>query len=190
MARIEPVRYEEATPEVQAVWDEIIQKHKQVTNMKATLLHSLPALHAVLEWYSLFDEVKPVLGERLAILFSHAISRQNECVLCTTFCRRVIIDEGEDPEALMLDDREQTVVEFGRQLAENANQVSDALFARLAAYFTPRQIVDLTVFGTLMIVNNLFNSALQVEVDDYLEPYRWHPERKLALTGNGQLANA
>lgn len=184
MARIQPVRYEDASLEVQAACDALIQQHK-ITNMKATLLHSPPALHAVLEWYTLFDEVKPVLGERLAILFSHAISRQNDCLVCHTFCRRSIIDGGEDPEDLVLDERERAVVDFGRQLAADANGVSDELFARLEAHFTPKQIVDLTTFGALMIVNNIFNSALQIDLDDYLEPYRLQPEQTLVRAENG-----
>ncbi len=148
--------------------------------MKATLLHSPVALHAVIEWYTLFDRVKPFLGERLAILFCHAISQENACELCLTFMRREIIDGGEDPANLVLDDREQAVVAFGRQLAANANRVSDALYGRLAHYFSHAQIVDLTVFGALMIVNNVFNSALQIDLDESLNTYRIQPEQILA----------
>ncbi len=180
MARIPPIRFEDATPAIKAEYQKVIESHGVVTNMKATLLHSLPALRAVLEWYTLFDRVKPALGERLAILFCHAISRENACTLCTTFMRRAIIKGGEDPDHLALDEREQAVVDFGRQLAADANRVSDALYARLAAHFTPAEIVDLTVFGALMIVNNVFNSALQVDLDESLDAYRIQPEQTFA----------
>jgi alkylhydroperoxidase family enzyme len=180
VARIPLVRREEAPPEIQAEYDRVVQEHGVVTNMKATLLHSPVALHAVLEWYTLFERVKPVLGSRLAILFCHAISRENACALCLTFMRREIIDGGEDPANLVLDEREQAVVEFGRQLAADANRVSDELYGRLAQHLTHAQIVDLTVFGALMIVNNVFNSALQVDLDESLDPYRIQPEQLLA----------
>jgi alkylhydroperoxidase family enzyme len=180
MSRIPLVRREEASPEIQAEYDRIVQEHGVVTNMKATLLHSPTALHAVLEWYTLFDRVKPVLGSRLAILFCHAISRENACELCLTFMRREIIDGGEDPANLVLDEREQAVVDFGRQLAADANRVSDELYGRLAQYFSQAEIVDLTVFGALMIVNNVFNSALQVDLDESLNTYRIQPEQILA----------
>lgn len=176
MARIPPVRFEDATPEIQAEYQKVVAEHGVVTNMKATLLHSPPSLRAVLEWYTLFDQVKPVLGERLALLFCYAISLQNTCELCTTFMRRAITEGGENPDHLELDEREQAVVEFGRQLAAHPNRVPDALHVRLAAYFTPSQLVDITVFGALMIVNNVVNSALQIDLDESLETYRIQPE--------------
>ena len=30
----------------------------------------------------------------------------------------------------------------------------------------------LTAFGALMVATNVFNNALDVDLDDYLEPYR------------------
>ena len=76
----------------------------------------------------------------------------------------------------MLDERAQVLTDFGRQLALDANGVSDALYDRLKAHFTDVQIVDLTAFGALMIVNNLINSALRVEPDSSLDPYKVSPE--------------
>ncbi|MBB4197799.1 hypothetical protein CCR94_11765 [Rhodoblastus sphagnicola] len=175
MTRIPPITPETATPAQRADYEKLAETHA-ISNMKAALLHSPVALDAVLKWYDLFAQVKPYLGERLAILFCDAISRQNACELCATFMKREIVQWGEDPKNLKLDEREQAVVDFGRQLADNANRVSDALYARLAAHFTPAQIVELTVFGGLMIVNNLFNSALQIPLDEALDPYRIDPE--------------
>jgi alkylhydroperoxidase family enzyme len=160
---------------VRAAHDELIKAHL-LTNMKATLLHSPVALNAVLEWYALFARVKPFLGERSAVIFCFAISRANACELCTTFTRRSLKGFGEDPENLVLEPRDQLLWDFGTQLAKNPNRVSDALHARLSEEFTPVQIVELTVFGALMIVNNVFNSALRIDVDESLSPYRIDPE--------------
>jgi alkylhydroperoxidase family enzyme len=176
MGRITLVKPEEASPEIKAAYEATAREYS-ISNMKATLLHSPIALHAVLEWYKLFAQVKPFLGERLAILFCDGISRQNSCELCATFMHREIVKWGEDPYNLKLDEREHAVVNFGRQLAKNANGVSDSLYALLAKYFTPVQIVDLTVFGALMIVNNIFNSALQIDLDTSLDDYRIQPEK-------------
>ena len=71
-----------------------------------------------------------------------------------------------------MDQREEVVVDYGRQLVRDANQVSDELYARLARQFTQPQIVALTAFGGMMIATNVFNNALRVDLDDYLEPYR------------------
>ena len=175
MNRIAPVTLETATPEQQALWKETEARHV-VTNMKATLLRSREALHAVLEWYPLFQKAKTFLSEREAVLFCNAISRANHCALCSLFMRRTLVQWGEDPNHLILGDRAQTLVDFGRQLAVDANGVSDELFARLSAFLSDDEIVDLTTFGALMIVNNVFNSALKVDVDTSLDPYRVAPE--------------
>ena len=112
--------------------------HGVVTNMKATLLHSPVALKAVLEWYALFERVKPFLGEREAVLFCNAISRANRCELCSLFMRRAIVGWGEVPDHLVLDERAQALTDFGRQLALDANGVSDTLYSRLKAPFHRR----------------------------------------------------
>jgi alkylhydroperoxidase family enzyme len=172
MARIPPLRDEELPEMSRAVLERHVAEHGSVTNMKRTLAHSPVALRVLLEWYALRDEVLPFLGERLTNLFAHAISAQTDCLICSTFFRRILIDAGENPDALALDAREKVVVEFGRQLARDPSEVSDDLFARLAGYFKPDQIVSLTAFGGLMIATNVFNNALRVDLDQYLWSYR------------------
>ena len=172
MPRIRPVEYAEADPEQRAAHDETVRGQGRITNMKRTLLRSLPAFHALMEWYPLRDTVQPFLGERLTNLFSHAISTENDCLICSTFFRRVLVESGEDPDRLALDEREELVVEFGRQLSKPFARVPDDLFARLAAAFSDEQIVALTAFGALMVATNVVNNALEVDLDDYLEPYQ------------------
>lgn len=179
MPRIPFVTRENATPEQLAAY-EATAKHHAISNMKAAALQSPAAIDAILVWYKLYDAVKPWLGERPAVLFCDAISRENRCELCASFMKKEIVQWGEDPDNLKLDDRDQTVVAFGRQLARDANRVNDDLYAKLEKYFTPPQIVELTVFGTLMIVNNLFNSALRIPLDDSLDGYHVDPETYFA----------
>ena len=188
MSRISKVIYEEALPEIQEEYNRVVEHHGSVSNMKATLLHSPVALNAVLEWYTLFGKVNPVLGQRLSILFCNAISRENACTLCATYMQKEIVDGGEDPEQLQLDDRDKAIIAFGRQLAADPNRVSDELFALLRGYLTETQIVELTVFGALMIVNNVVNSALRVEVDEGLAAYTIQPE--IAFAGSSHFHNA
>jgi alkylhydroperoxidase family enzyme len=162
--------------ELPAASRDVLERHVahggSVTNMKRTLAHSPVALRVLLEWYALREEVLPFLGERLTTLFAHAISAQTDCLICSTFFRRILIDAGENPDALELDARDRVVVEFGRQLARNPNDVSDELFSQLAGHFQPEQIVSLTAFGGLMIATNLFNNAMRVDLDEYLWTYR------------------
>jgi len=175
MARIPPVSETQAPPAAQAELEHQRAAHGRVTNMKRTLAHSPAALHALMQWYTLREEVLPFLGERLTTLFAHAISSQTDCLICSTFFRRWLVEAGENPDQLRLDDREQMVVAYGRQLARDPNQVSDELFARLAGQFAREQLVALTAFGGLMIATNVFNNALRVDLDEYLWPFRKEP---------------
>jgi alkylhydroperoxidase family enzyme len=172
MARIPPLDEAEADPAGRAALDGIVVAHGRTTNMKGTLARSPVALDALMTWYDLRAAVVPFLGERATTLFAHAISAGTDCLVCSTFFRRLLIDSGEDPDSLRLDDWEQTIVEYGRQLAVDPHGVSDDLFARLAARLEPDQIVALTAFGGLMVATNLFNNALRVDLDDYLQSYR------------------
>ena len=112
MARVSPLDYTgtEATPESRAAVDEIRAVHGRVTNMKRTLARSSVALHSLMTWYDLRAEVVPFLGERLTTLFAHAISAGTDCLVCSTFFRRLLIDAGENPDSLQLDEWEQTIV--------------------------------------------------------------------------------
>jgi alkylhydroperoxidase family enzyme len=172
MPRIEPVEPSSAEPEARAELDRQLAASGRLTNMKRTLAHSGTALHALMTWYPLRDRVVPFLGERATTLFAHAISARTDCLICSTFFRRILVESGEDPDALALDERERTVVDYGVQLAGDANGVSDELYGRLAAFLEPAEIVDLTAFGALMIATNVFNNALRVDLDGYLVPYR------------------
>lgn len=172
MARVHPVEYTEAAPAVRAAYADVVREHGRITNMKRTLLRSIPAFHALMEWYPLRDAVEPFLGTRLTDLFAHAISSNNDCLVCSTFFRRILIESGEDPDEFTLDEREQTVVDFGRHLARPSARVPDELFSRLAALFDEEQIVALTAFGAMMVATNVVNNALDVDLDGYLEPYR------------------
>jgi alkylhydroperoxidase family enzyme len=174
MARVAPLEDGDSdlNPESRAAIDEIRAAHGRVTNMKRTLARSPVALRALMNWYDLRDEVVPFLGDRLTTLFAHAISAGTECLVCSTFFRRLLFDAGEDPDRLRLDEWEQTVVAVGRQLAVDPHGASDELFGRLAARLSPEQIVALTAFGGLMVATNLFNNALRVDLDEYLYAYR------------------
>jgi alkylhydroperoxidase family enzyme len=172
MPRIEPLDPEAALPDARAAADTHVRTHARMTNMKRTLLQSLPAFKALMEWYPLRDTVQPFLGERLTTLFAHAISAETDCLICSTFFRRMLIQTGENPERLKLDERETAVLEFGRALAVSPFKVPQPVFERLTPYFNPSQIVALTAFGALMVATNVVNNALDIDLDEYLQPYR------------------
>jgi alkylhydroperoxidase family enzyme len=170
-ARVPPTTYEQLAPAAKTAHDG--HTHiARITNMKWTLLHSVPAFEALMSWYPLRDTVQPFLGERLTTLFAHAVSAETDCLICSTFFRRLLVESGEDPDRLALDEWESAVVAFGRSLAATPHAVPDQIYAPIAARLTHPQIVALTAFGALMVATNVFNNALAVPLDEYLEPYR------------------
>lgn len=143
-----------------------------MTNMKWTAAHAPAALEMLLSWYPLHDRIAGFLGARRAQVLAHAISAQNDCLVCSTFFRRLLIDAGEDPDALELDAEDELMVRLGRRLATDPHGVDDALFAELAERYDEAQIVELIAFGAIMVATNVFNDALRVPLDAHLETYR------------------
>lgn len=171
MARILPVDETSAPPDSRELAAAHAATGGRMTNMKWTLAHSPVALDALLQWYPLHDAVAPLLGERRTWLYCHAISTQSDCLICSTFFRRLLIDAGEDPATLELDELDELIVDLGRRLADDPHSVDDALHARLAERFDAAQIVTLIAFGAMMVATNVFNDALGVDLDGYLHPY-------------------
>ena len=58
MPRITALEYDQMDGEVRATYTQGLTKYGRMTNMKRTMLHSLPTYHALMEWYPLFDTIK------------------------------------------------------------------------------------------------------------------------------------
>jgi alkylhydroperoxidase family enzyme len=104
-------------------------------------------------------------------IFCHAISTQSDCLVCSTFFRRLLIDAGEDPAALQIDEFDELIADLGRRLAADPHSVDDAMHAALGARLSAAEIVTLMAFGAIMVATNVFNDAMGVELDSYLERY-------------------
>jgi alkylhydroperoxidase family enzyme len=172
---IPPLDLATASPAARYTGDAHARDVAPLTNMKRTLLHEPVAFRALMTWYDLRDTVRPFLGERLTTLFAHAVSAETDCLICSTFFRRVLIDSGEDPDALSLSGDEAAVVAFGRALAVTPHRVPDAVMAPVRARYGDAQLVALTAFGAMMVATNVVNNVLEVPLDGYLEPYRRAP---------------
>ena len=169
--RVPPAAYDDLPPDAKAAHDAHTGVAR-ITHMKRTLLHSVPAFEALMTWYPLRDTVRPFLGDRLTTLFAHAVSSETDCLICSTFFRRLLVQSGEDPDRLALDQWENAVVAFGRSLAVTPHVVPEAVYRPVAQRLSREQIVALTAFGALMVATNVFNNALRVPLDEYLEPFR------------------
>lgn len=170
MAYISMVEYDNASPEAKQAYDEHA-KSARITNMKKTLLHSPPAFKVMMEWYILRDEAAKFLSPLEINFYCYAISSQNDCLICSTFFRKILRDDNIRFEEFEFTARQQLLVDYGRALVRNAHEVGDELFARLKAVFSEEEIVLLTAFGAIMIATNLINTTLQVPLDGYLSGY-------------------
>lgn len=164
--------YETAGSEAREQYDDQIEKHGRITNMKRTLLHSVPAFNAYMEWYTLRDLMAPFLGERAISVFSHAISTGNDCLICSTFFRKILIDAGDDPDDLELSDVEKLLFDFGRAVAQSPHSVPEDIYDRLRELFTDEQLVLIISFAGIMAATNLFNTVAKVPLDEVLYGYR------------------
>jgi alkylhydroperoxidase family enzyme len=165
MARVEPVSVEEA----ERIWQ---PHYSRITNMKRTLAHVPRALHAYMEWYPLRDRAAEFLGDRATNVFVLSIANATDCLICSTFFRRLFVEAGEDPDRLVLDEREEALVALGRALVKDSNNIPHQVFTRLETFHSKEQIVLLVAFGGIMIATNVFANAMNVDLDDYLQPYR------------------
>lgn len=171
MAYISKVNYEEASEEVKKLIDEQIREHGKITNMKLTLLHSVPAYHALMEWFPLEETIEAFLGERAVNFFCYAISEQNDCLLCSAYFRKILKELNIDFETFSFTEEENILIEYGRAIVNDANNIPKGLFDELKAHWNEEQIVAITAFATIMIATNIINKSLAVELDDALVPY-------------------
>ena len=172
MARINPLHVEDAPLSLQFAFTAHTTRYNaRITNMKATLGHSQVAFEVYMEWYRLYDRVRIILGDRLAYLFAYTISVGSNCPLCTTFFRKIIIDNGELPENIKFTENEQLIMDFGSTIAQQQGRISEELFSRVWELYTTPQLVELIAFAGQMIATNVFNNVLETDIDEYLFQY-------------------
>lgn len=173
MPRIKPLETKDQSTEIRIAF---IQ-HKtvyntRIPNMKATLGHSPVAFNVYMQWYPLFEELKRNLGFRLATLFAWSVSEASDCPLCSTYFRKEIIESGENPDELAINEDEQLLLSFGAAIATQKGFVSDEIFEPVRKQYSDEQIVVFTAFAGMMVATNLFNNVIHTDLDEYLIPFQ------------------
>jgi hypothetical protein len=172
MPRIKPVSDNELSPSVKIAFERHIEEYNaRITNMKATLGHSLLTFEVYMQWYPLYEQVEKVLGRRLAYLYAYSISKASDCPLCSTFFRKIIIDAGEKPENLALTPSQKEVVDFGSSIAKYQGNINDHVYNAVAANYSTTDMVILVAFAGQMIATNVFSNVIETDIDDYLTGY-------------------
>lgn len=178
MAWIPMTDYETASEEVRREYDDQIAKHGRITNMKRTLLNNVPSFKAYMEWYTLYDELKPLLGDRALSVFSYAISAGNDCQICGSFFNKILRDGGDDPEDMELSEVEELLHTLGTVIALDPHNVPDYVYEGLKKHFTDEQIVTIIAFAGIMYATNLFNTIMKVDLDEALYKFDITKEKK------------
>ena len=172
MAYIPMTEYETASDAVKREYDDQIAKHGRITNMKRTLLHDVQSFKTYMDWYTLYDELRPTFGDRALQIFSYAISTGNDCLICGLFFRKILVDAGEDPENLQLNETEQLLLDFGVQITKHPHSIDPAIYEKLRAQYSDTVLVQLIAFAGIMYATNLFNTVAKVPLDEVLYSYR------------------
>ena len=171
MSVVEQVVYEALSAEAKEAYNQQVQENGYITNMKLTLLQSLPSFHALMQWYPLRSEVLQFISPRSFVIFCYAISSENDCLICATFFRKEMADLGSTVEELQFTEEEILLVEFGQALVKNPKTIVNQVFENLKERYSEEQVVALTAFGAMMVATNLINNVLDVELDERLVGY-------------------
>jgi hypothetical protein len=185
MARLPLLEYEDVSGPLKEAYDYQIKKSGAPSNMKKVMANSWPVYQAYMGWYTIFDRLLEVLGQRDSVIYCHAISTTNGCLLCSLFFIYDLKALGEDPKNLVLDEKEELLVKLGSTIVKDLNGVDDALFAELKKYWNNEEIAVIVGFAGQMIATNIFNSVLDVDPDDKFlsivsefEPETWRAKNK------------
>jgi hypothetical protein len=158
-------------PAVKAAYEEELRRAGRVTNMKAVLLHSLPAFKTFSGWHIVKDEVRAVIGERSLSIYSHAISATAGCLLCSTYFRRLLLNEGIKPEDFTPTAEEALLIELGHAIGNPQEAPEPDLMNRLKQRYDEATVINLIAYCGTMLATNVFNNILGMDLDEYLEPF-------------------
>lgn len=172
MARIKPVDTDNIPAPVREAFEQHVSSHDAtITNMKATLAHSLLSFNVYMQWYLLYEKVQELIGDRAASLYAYSISFASNCPLCSTFFRRILMQSGSKPEDLVLAEYERKLMDFGSSIAMYKGCINDFVFEDLSKFHNHEEMVLLTAFAGQMMATNIFSNVTETDLDAYLLDY-------------------
>jgi alkylhydroperoxidase family enzyme len=143
----------------------------RVTNMKRYLLRSLPAYRLFSDVLPLKSALRQVIGDRAVSVFSHAISENANCLLCSTYFRRALNEHGVSPQDFEPTEVETLLVALAKQMTGAYDGENQGALAALEQRFGQRSAVEIVAYGAAMIATNVLNTTLGVPLDDDLKAF-------------------
>ncbi len=171
MARVKFITANEAEGKAKEAYTKLTDAGK-LTNMKAALLQDYATYDAFIGWYTSWNRLVEVVGERAATIYAHSVSTTNSCQLCSLFFISDLKALGIDPDNFTTNEKERVLIDLGAQIVKDPTNVSDELFAKLKKDYTDSEIVVIVGFAAQMIATNNFNSVLKIDLDQRLLPIK------------------
>lgn len=169
MARVAFTNEKEATGKELEAYLELKNQGK-LTNMKEALLQDYATYDAFMGWYTSWNRLVEIIGQRAAIVYAHSVSSTNGCLLCSLFFVSDLAEIGIDPSDFEPTEKEALLKSLAEQIVKNPTKVSDETFTELKKHYTDKEIVVIVGFACQMMATNNFNSVLQIDVDQRLLP--------------------
>lgn len=174
MARIEPLKKEEAQGETKVIFEGIEREFGMIPNLFATIARYPKALKPLIDLYQALSK-ESTIDVKLQELANLEISRINRCHYCLAHHSQMAKMAGIKDEQLKawengkldeaFSENEKAVIEYARQITLDAENVSEELFQRIKSHFSDSEIVNLTLIIGLMNVFNRFNGAIGVVLE-------------------------
>lgn len=158
-----------ARPEQKAAHDEESRLRGRMTNMKRTLAHSPVALRVYGEWFSLRNELAPVIGDRAVLTLCLAISEEMDNLVGMAFMRRGLAGLTDEAPAVGFDLG--NIETFGRAFAADPKAIPPVVWSKLSQALPARTLVDLTALAGIMMATNAFMDAVGTEPDPELADF-------------------
>ena len=171
MARVALTELNDIEGKAKEAYEELVSKNK-LTNMKKALLNDYPTYDAFMAWYTSWERLVEVVGERAATIYAHSVSLTNGCLLCSLFFISDLKALGIDPDEFEMNSTETDLAELGAQIVKDPTDVSDELIGRLKEKFNDSELTAIVGFACQMIATNNFNSVMKVDVDERLLPLK------------------
>ena len=171
MARVEFITAQEAEGKAKEAY-ESLESAGKLTNMKKALLQDYATYDAYMGWYTSWERLVEVVGERAATIYAHSISTTNSCLLCSLFFISDLKALGLDPNTFESEEKESLLAQLGEQIVKDPTAVPGELIDELKKHYSDKELVVIVGFAGQMIATNNFNSVLKIDVDQRLIPIK------------------
>ena len=184
VARIAPVKFDEATPEQAALFEQWRKiRGSDPTNALLTVAHAPEFLEPLHSLFALLttDEREGRIGVRLRALISMRVPRLNQCRYCSTHqtVRRTTAgfsDEeidalyGDPQSADCFTDQEKLVLRYVDEVTRDCEPALNT-WAAMSQQFRSDQLVEITMLIGLWCMWNRIVDSFKVDLEDFNEQF-------------------